>query len=60
MKNLIFIVFLTIIGAYFVQCDVFTAMVDLENLLVSEAGTTSLIIDEYIKSESDRLQQLKK
>jgi len=39
--------------------DVFTAMVDLENLLMSEAETTSAIIDQYIRVESERLDQLR-
>ena len=33
-------------------------MVDLENMLVNEAETTSTIIDEYIRSETQRLKQL--
>ena len=40
------------------DADVFTAMVDLENMLVNEAETTSTLIDEYIRSETQRLQQL--
>lgn len=43
-----------------VKCDVFTAMVELENLLISEADTTSMIIDEYIRNENKRLQNLRK
>uniref|UniRef100_A0A915ESX1 Uncharacterized protein n=1 Tax=Ditylenchus dipsaci TaxID=166011 RepID=A0A915ESX1_9BILA len=39
--------------------DVFTAMVDLENLLASEASTTSNVIQQYIQSEEQRLEQLK-
>lgn len=42
-----------------VNADVFTAMVELENLLISEAGTTSAIIDGYIQSEVQRLNRLK-
>uniref|UniRef100_A0A914BYM0 procollagen-proline 4-dioxygenase n=1 Tax=Acrobeloides nanus TaxID=290746 RepID=A0A914BYM0_9BILA len=39
--------------------DVFTAMVDLENLLAGEADMTAQVLDEYIASETYRLQQLK-
>lgn len=38
--------------------DVFTAMVDLENLLASEAATTTDLIEQYIRSEQARLQRL--
>lgn len=38
--------------------DVFTAMVELENLLTNEGATTLEIIESYIQSESDRLQKL--
>ena len=40
------------------DADVFSAMVDLENMLVNEAKTTSMLIDEYIRSETQRLKQL--
>ena len=39
--------------------DVFTAMVDLENMLISEAGTTSNVIEQYIQSEQARLEKLR-
>jgi hypothetical protein len=39
--------------------DVFTAMVDLENLLISEASTTSNMIEEYIRTEQKRLDKLR-
>ncbi|KAL3118087.1 hypothetical protein niasHT_002225 [Heterodera trifolii] len=38
--------------------DVFTAMVDLENLLASESASTSDIIEQYIEAERARLVQL--
>jgi prolyl 4-hydroxylase len=38
--------------------DVFTAMVDLENLLINEAATTTTVIDAYIESEMERLRKL--
>lgn len=62
LKHFVFIfsIFLTIFESVFVDGDVFTAMVDLENLLVSEAVTTSSIIDKYIKTEAERLQRLKR
>ncbi|KAL3079664.1 hypothetical protein niasHS_013946 [Heterodera schachtii] len=37
--------------------DVFTAMVDLENLLASESASTSDIIEQYIEAERARLVQ---
>ncbi|KAI3407813.1 hypothetical protein GPALN_014151 [Globodera pallida] len=40
------------------KADVFTAMVDLENLLTSEAVTTSGLLEQYIQSEKIRLEQL--
>jgi prolyl 4-hydroxylase len=55
MKLLVFILFLG-----FVNADVFTAMVDLENLLVSESDVTSTVIDSYITAERNRLNRLQK
>uniref|UniRef100_A0AC34GXF4 Procollagen-proline 4-dioxygenase n=1 Tax=Panagrolaimus sp. ES5 TaxID=591445 RepID=A0AC34GXF4_9BILA len=42
------------------NADVFTAMVDLENLLVSESDVTSTVIDTYITAEKNRLNRLQK
>lgn len=42
------------------HADVFTAMVDLENLLVSESDVTSNVIDSYIAAEKNRLDRLQK
>uniref|UniRef100_A0A1I8C030 Uncharacterized protein n=1 Tax=Meloidogyne hapla TaxID=6305 RepID=A0A1I8C030_MELHA len=39
--------------------DVFTAMVDIENLLISEVSGTSEVIEKYIKSEQERLNKLR-
>ena len=39
--------------------DVFTAMVDIENLLLSEVSGTSQVIEQYIKSEQERLNKLR-
>lgn len=43
-----------------IKCDVFTAMVDLENLLASETDVTSAIIENYINAERSRLDRLQK
>ena len=40
--------------------DVFTAMVDLENLLTSESDVTSSLIENYITAEKNRLDRLQK
>ncbi|KAE9555682.1 hypothetical protein FO519_001153 [Halicephalobus sp. NKZ332] len=40
--------------------DVFTAMVDLENLLSSESDLTSALIENYINAEKNRLDRLKR
>jgi hypothetical protein len=41
-------------------CDVFTAMVDIENMLKNEAEATTAILDRYIQSEIQRLADIKK
>lgn len=56
-NSLIFLLVLNFVS--FVKPDVFTAMVEIENLLISEASTTSAVIDEYIHKEKERLQALK-
>lgn len=43
----------------FVQCDVFTAMVDIENMLKNEAEATTAILDKYIQSELARLAEIR-
>ncbi|KAI6227577.1 Prolyl 4-hydroxylase alpha-related protein PH4 [Aphelenchoides fujianensis] len=40
-------------------CDVFTAMVDIENMLKNEAEATTRILDRYIQSEMQRLAEIK-
>ncbi|KAI6189236.1 Prolyl 4-hydroxylase alpha-related protein PH4 [Aphelenchoides besseyi] len=42
-----------------VFCDVFTAMVDIENMLKNEAEATTLILDRYIQSEMQRLAEIR-
>lgn len=54
-KLLLFVAFLTIAHA-----DVFTAMVDLENLLTSESDLTQGVIQDYINAEKSRLDRLQK
>lgn len=40
-------------------CDVFTAMVDIENMLKNEAEATTAILDRYIQSEVQRLADIR-
>lgn len=40
-------------------CDVFTAMVDIENMLKNEAEATTAILDKYIQSEVQRLAEIR-
>lgn len=40
-------------------CDVFTAMVDIENMLKNEAEATTALLDRYIQSEVQRLAEIK-
>lgn len=42
-----------------IKSDVFTAVVELENLLINEANIFTAIIDEYIQKENERLKSLK-
>ncbi|KAI6171007.1 Prolyl 4-hydroxylase alpha-related protein PH4 [Aphelenchoides bicaudatus] len=41
------------------MCDVFTAMVDIENMLKNEAEATTAILDKYIQSEVQRLAEIR-
>lgn len=42
-----------------VMGDVFTAMVDIENMLKNEAEATTLILDRYLQAETERLEQIR-
>lgn len=42
-----------------VNADVFTAMVDIENMLKNEAEATTLILDRYLQAETERLNQIR-
>nr|CAD2185390.1 unnamed protein product [Meloidogyne enterolobii] len=53
-----FILFIQLFN-YNKASDVFTAMVDIENLLLSEVSGTSQVIEQYIKSEQERLNKLR-
>ncbi|KAI1715402.1 2OG-Fe(II) oxygenase superfamily domain-containing protein [Ditylenchus destructor] len=57
LLSMLFIFFTLLWSA--VRADVFTAMVDLENLLTSESSNTANIIQHYIESEQRRLNRLK-
>ncbi|CAD5218227.1 unnamed protein product [Bursaphelenchus okinawaensis] len=40
------------------SADVFTAMVDIENMLKNEAESTTLLLDKYLESEAKRLSEI--
>lgn len=58
LPNRTLVLFLTL--PFVVFCDVFTAMVDIENMLKNEAEATTNILDRYIQSEVERLAEIKK